>query len=122
MSAERIDDGRERGETTGLQFIDRGDIVCRNPELAQVVGVPGEEDLSSGDTTQLRQSGVEVFPVVHRENGECDIKGPVIEGEVLGCTSDASVTRVLRQHDARGLEGDHRAVGWFVRIPPRHPR
>ena len=85
MSAERIDDGRERGETTGLQFIDRGDIVCRNPELAQVVGVPGEEDLSSGDATQLRQSGVEVFPVVHRENGECDIKGPVIEGR---CSAD----------------------------------
>jgi hypothetical protein len=47
---------------------------------------------------------------MHSENGQCDIKGSVTEGEMLGSASNAAVTRVLRQHDARGLKGDHRTI------------
>ncbi len=44
-------------------------MVRCDPEVAQVIGVPGEEDLSVGYSMQLRQSGVEICPVVHGENG-----------------------------------------------------
>ena len=75
-----------------------------------MIGIPSEQDLSPRDSTQLRQSGVEVFPVMHGENGEGDIEGSVGKGEVLGHASDAPAAWVLREHDARGLEGDDGAI------------
>jgi hypothetical protein len=79
-----------------------------------VVGVPGEEDLSLGYSAQLRKSRVEIFPVVHGENGQCHIEGSVTEGEVLGQPSDTPATWVLSEHDARGFEGYDRAIRRFV--------
>ena len=75
-----------------------------------MVGVPSKEDLSPGYSTQLRQSHVEVFPVVHGENGQSHIKGSVIEGEVLGHSADTQLTRVLSEHDTGGFEGYDRRI------------
>ena len=110
VGTERVDDGCQRGEATGLEIIDCRHVIRCDPKLALVVGVPREEDLSPGYSAQLRQSGIEIFPVVHGENGQCHIEGSVIEGEVLGSSSDTPATCVLSEHYARGFEGYDRAI------------
>ena len=51
MSAERIDDGSQRHETTRLQIVYRRDVVRCDPQLPFVIRIPGEYDLASRDST-----------------------------------------------------------------------
>jgi hypothetical protein len=82
------------GEAAQIEFDDVGEVLRGQPKAVACRGVPGDDDDAiPGDSTQLGQAGVQIIPVVQRENSERRIEGLVRERQ---CSATAWMAGAAR--------------------------
>ncbi len=114
MRAERVDHVLQRREAGVLDLADFGQVLGHDPQLALEIRVPGEHDLPACHACHFAESGEKIRPVVHCHDSHRDVEGAGPEGQRLGGPAHPPNSWMLVQHDLRGFDCHHLAIGRLV--------
>ena len=79
MRAQGRHDVRHVREAGGFHGTDGGDVVRHDPQSGPMFGIPGEDNLTTADPTELGEPPIEIVPVMHGHDGHRHVEGRVAE-------------------------------------------